>query len=154
MQLVLNMLLFLRGSCSSSSGGHTAHSHAAGLTAPHRLPEGRRPLQGHPVALYADLDGSLRTQHFPLLSEAPLVFLQQVDAFLRVLQRPITAQCHCRPRLFRPRLLRHRCIHRCGLSALQDAGRPSCSSRRQRYTTTQLQRYKTTKLQRYRDVQL
>ncbi len=39
-------------------------------------------LQGHPVSLYADLDSSLRAVHFPLLSKATLVLLQQADAFL------------------------------------------------------------------------
>lgn len=39
-------------------------------------------LQGHPVALYADLDGALRPFHFPLLGKATLVLLQPTDAFL------------------------------------------------------------------------
>lgn len=44
-------------------------------------------LQGHSVSLYADLDSSLRTAHFPLLCKATLVLLQQADAFLIALQR-------------------------------------------------------------------
>lgn len=44
-------------------------------------------LQGHSVSLYADLDGSLWSAHFPLLGKAPLVLLQQADAFLIALQR-------------------------------------------------------------------
>lgn len=39
-------------------------------------------LQGHSVALYADLHGSLRPLHFLLLCKAPLVLLQQADGFL------------------------------------------------------------------------
>ena len=42
----------------------------------------RQELQRHPVSLYADLHGSLRPPHFPLLSEAALVLLQQADGFL------------------------------------------------------------------------
>lgn len=46
-------------------------------------PAGRQQeLQGHPVALYADLDGALRPFHFPLLGEATLVLLQPAEAFL------------------------------------------------------------------------
>lgn len=46
-------------------------------------PAGRQQeLQGHPVALYADLDGALRPFHFPLLGEAALVLLQPAEAFL------------------------------------------------------------------------
>lgn len=41
---------------------------------------GRQELQGHSVALYTDLDGSLRTFELPLLGEAPLVLLQQTHA--------------------------------------------------------------------------
>lgn len=46
-------------------------------------PAGRqRELQGHPVALHADLDGALRPFHFPLLGEAALVLLQPTESFL------------------------------------------------------------------------
>lgn len=39
-------------------------------------------LQGHSVALYADLHGSLRAVDFLLLCKATLVLLQQAEAFL------------------------------------------------------------------------
>lgn len=49
---------------------------------------GWQQLEGHSVALYTDLDGSLRTFELPLLSKAPLVLLQQTDAFpIGALQR-------------------------------------------------------------------
>lgn len=46
-------------------------------------PVGRQwKLQGHPVALHADLDGTLQPFHFPLLGKAALVLLQPTQSFL------------------------------------------------------------------------
>lgn len=46
-------------------------------------PAGRQwELQGHPVALHADLDSPLWPFHFPLLGEAALVLFQPAESFL------------------------------------------------------------------------
>lgn len=73
-------------SCVFKQQHHCTRSHhAEGLTAPHRS---AAELQGHSVALYADLHRALRTVVFPLLGEAAFVLLQEADAFfIAALQR-------------------------------------------------------------------